>query len=216
MLQLLYTTLFTFIFCTYTYADYNITIYKEPIITENLGTAYLFHEEWTTLHFIDLKEITYEVHNLSHHLKLLTKHCLNFSECNPIYILQLLQTQINEMSTRIETISSITTHSRNKRGVVNFVGSGLKFLFGTMDADDAEEISHTLDNIYDHSSASILLVKKQTTIVKNLISKIKDFEEKNLAMINKLSNDVTDTIKSNKLNIVLQENILSLQNEIYS
>ena len=45
-----------------------------------------------------------------------------------------------------------------------------------MNADDTEQISHTLDNIYNHSSSLILFVPNQTTIIKNLLDSANKFQ----------------------------------------
>ena len=64
----------------------------------------------------------------------------------------------------------IASNETSKRGLLNGIGTGLNWLFGTMDADDAKIISQNIDDIYDHSSNAVLLIKKETALVKNVIS----------------------------------------------
>lgn len=207
---MIYNVLFTFCTILMTKADYNVTKFAEPILKENFGTTYLYHEEWTTLHFIDTKDIIIEATNLRQHLSKLIKLCSSSAYCNSADATQTLMTRMELLNQRLETISLLTKNSRNKRGLMNFVGKGLKFMFGTMDSDDAESISHTLDNVYDHSSKTILLVKNQTTIVKNLLLTVENYDkqrEKDVNMLLNLTNNISGAINANQYNNIVLKNL---------
>lgn len=206
------------------FADYNVTNYNEPILKEHYGTTYLYSEEWTTLHFIDMNEVNIEFLNLDTHLKNLIMQCTNL-QCNSKEALEALKNRMDGLSERLKTISMMSKNrlykrsplitsngNRHKRGLFDVVGKGLNFLFGSMDADDAKHIANTLDNIYDHSSNAILLVKKQTTIVKNLLVKINQYEEKrnnDITLLSNLTNQIEDAVNVNKYNSIVLENLLS-------
>lgn len=53
--------------------------------------------------------------------------------------------QIEHINSRLKTI--IPHHSRNKRGLINVLGTGLKYLYGTMDNNDREEIEGKLQTL---------------------------------------------------------------------
>lgn len=91
----------------------------------------------------------------------------------------------------------------------------VSIFIGTIDANDAKMISHTLDNIYNHSSNTILLVKKQTTIVKNLITKIEQYEnqhQKDIKALSSINNDIQNAININKFNNLMLENLFIMIN----
>ena len=67
-------------------------------------------------------------------------------------------------------------NSRNKRGLINIFGTGLKLLFGTMEDNDAQLISESFDKIYNNSANTTLLVRNQTSIVKNILSQVSNFD----------------------------------------
>ena len=67
-------------------------------------------------------------------------------------------------------------NSRNKRGLINIFGTGLKLLFGTMEDNDAQLISESFDKIYNNSANTTLLVRNQTSIVKNRLSQVSNFD----------------------------------------
>ena len=49
---------------------------------------------------------------------------------------------------KIETLNLLSKNTRNKRGIIDGVGFGLNWLFGTMDANVAKFIAKNIDDIY--------------------------------------------------------------------
>lgn len=47
-------------------------------------------------------------------------------------------------------ISNLRIHSKQKRGLINVLGKGLKFIAGSMDSDDEKEIYDAIANIRDN------------------------------------------------------------------
>ncbi|CAD7083617.1 unnamed protein product [Hermetia illucens] len=100
--------------------------------------------------------------------------------------------RLNNNLNSVYGLLGISPNIRLKRGLVNLVGSGLKFLFGTMDATDSEKIRAVLD-----------------TVEKNELN-VKIGMEKNLLLIkeinkqSKMINMEQDTIKS-RINEIINE-----------
>ena len=175
-------------------SSFNLTADNEPVIQEHFGNAYLYNEIWTTLHFFDLEDLETEIKYLIQHNLKLSSECKNNRLCYHDKSLQDLRYQIYLLNERIDAIYQSTNNARNKRGLINAIGTWFKYLFGTMNADDAEQISNTLDNIYNHSSNSILFVRNQTTIVKNLLDSINKFQtqyNRDIAALNSYTGNLT-------------------------
>ena len=72
---------------------------------------------------------------------------------------------IHAFSNRVAILIHITNATLTKKCLIDGIRTGLKYVFGTMDSDDADDIAFALDNVYNYSSNKILLIKKQTTMV---------------------------------------------------
>lgn len=97
-----------------------------------------------------------------------------------------------------EVLGTSPEGSRNKRGLVNTIGTGLKTLFGTMDSDDAEYYNEKISTLDSNQHRVYQLEKDQLTVVKNTLS------------------DVTHTFRDFKMNqdtiIKTQDYLEQLQN----
>ena len=166
-----------------TTSEYNVTNYNSPILSEYYGSGYLYSEIWQTLHFIDILDISHQMKITIKQIEDLEKLCYKFTKCTMNSNLQDLRINVHALSNR----------------------TGLKYLFGTMDNDDAEHIAFTLDNVYNHSSNAILLIKKQTTTVQNLLKTLSNDEKNYKDNLNKLRN-ITATLQVQQHNeLLLQE-----------
>ena len=211
MLQMLFILFFISEMCN---SDYNITVYNNPIIKERYGNSYLYNTIWRTLHFIDILELYNQTLLLSKHNNNLMYKCQSFEQCNYLYVLKNLQTIIDNLNNRVSTLLILTSKSRNKRGLMNFVGSGLKYLFGTMNDADATLISETIDNIYNHSSNTVLLLKTETTLVKNMVLNFTNFQNQynsDIAKLNNFTKDINLLITRENFNNLVLENIFHLK-----
>ena len=157
--------------------EYNVTSYNSPILHDYYGTGYLYSDVWQTLHFIDIQDISTQMSITADQIEDLEKICNNFEQCSMNSNFHDLRTDIRMLIERVSALIQITDN-RTKRGLINGIGVGLKYLFGTMDSDDADHIAFALDNVYNHSSNSIILIKKQTSLVQNLIKTLA-IDEKN-------------------------------------
>lgn len=98
----------------------------------------------------NLKFITYiDITNYSENLvfvKIILKKSINLcklitTEHHKLYCVQTLKffnIQLPSLIKKEKTINDIIGNNRQKRGLLNFIGSAAKSLFGTMDSNDAE------------------------------------------------------------------------------
>lgn len=76
---------------------------------------------------------------------------------------EILKSEIKIIKSKIKTIMP-NTLSRNKRGLINIVGTTYKWLFGVMDNDDREEILEHLRVTDENSHNAIETLNKQISI----------------------------------------------------
>ena len=161
MLQMLFIILFINI-CKAN-PHYNVTEISKAIIKEEISRMYLYNEKWSTIHFIDIKENILEVSHMITHMDNLIEHCSRLPLCNAMPALLNLKNNTNNAEIRVNTISMIASNERSKRGLINAIGTGLNWLFSTMDANDTKIISQSIDDIYNYSSNAVLLIKNRNS-----------------------------------------------------
>lgn len=109
------------------------------------------------LHVINIREVRNILHNISENIQYLDIHSI-----------QILQNEIDLINSKIQTL--IPKGHRDRRGLINAGGRLYKWLFGTMDDDDRQEISEHLSIIDQNSHNSINTLNKQI-IINNSINK---------------------------------------------
>lgn len=79
--------------------------------------------------------------------------------------------------------NTLIPHYKNKRGIFNFIGKGFKWLFGTMDANDENEIEKYFKAIEENNHNLIINVNNQVEINNRFNDQIKN-------LTNKLNTDI--------------------------
>lgn len=79
----------------------------------------------------------------------------------------------------------------NKRDLLNFVGDGLKWLFITPDADDAQFYTDSINSIIDYQKHTELLMQQQIRIISSTITNFNN----SLQKLNKNTRILNDNIK---------------------
>ncbi|XP_050338641.1 uncharacterized protein LOC126765073 [Bactrocera neohumeralis] len=102
-----------------------------------LTDVQLIADYTTILHIIDLTEIEKTIENLQE----------NVEQLKIIDNKELLLSEIKKARTRLHTLQI----NKNKRGLLNIVGSGLKWIAGTMDDEDRSEIENHISTIDENN-----------------------------------------------------------------
>jgi vacuolar-type H+-ATPase subunit I/STV1 len=63
-------------------------------------------------------------------------------------------------------------HTRNKRGVFNFIGGISKILFGTLDNEDANYYTHKITHLENEQLDVLKLSKEQISVVKTILRSV--------------------------------------------
>lgn len=112
-------------------------------------------------------------------------------------ILNLLKIERMESDAELEDIKKLTegtaslTSNRASRSIIPFIGSTLKFLFGTMSESDSVEIQKLIDANTNKSLSLSELLAKQIEIVSQEFKIVYD----DIKKLKKFNDVLTDTIK---------------------
>lgn len=109
----------------------------------------------------------------------------------------------NQLSNLKAKFQSIIPHNRNRRGLINAIGITWKWLFGTMDDDDAQEIQKCIQTIGANNRNLIQQSNRQIVINDSFNSNFKSITDK----VNKESKEILEKLNSfgNNLNRLEKE-----------
>lgn len=180
----------------------SITSYKiKPIdsssglIYAHLGRVKLSNQKYTLLTFINLTHInekideTYFLYQKSLGIcnKLPTTkfdfHCQNQ--------LAYINTKIKNIENDFSIISRQLTPRRIKRGILNGIGDGLKFLFGTPDAEDAQFYTDSINTLVSNQKQTAVLMQQQIRVVSSTITTFNN----SLQTLNRNTKTLNENIK---------------------
>ena len=71
--------------------NYNVTPVNSPILQEDLFDAYLYHEVWTTIHYVEIKDLKDQAYSLGNYIEHLSNSCKGFHTCNHEASIRALQ-----------------------------------------------------------------------------------------------------------------------------
>lgn len=136
---------------------------------------------------------------------------------------QVRQTLLYNLKHLKEDFNSIIPHHVNKRGLLNIIGKGLRYLTGVMDDDDREEIQRHYNaieqnnrNIIQNLNDQVLINKQISDQIENITNHINDIQSKLTNRIKELENHVSKIDREFQFFIITTEineniNILSKQ-----
>nr|CAH7768152.1 unnamed protein product [Callosobruchus chinensis] len=156
--------------------EISVTTLKAPIFPYHVGNAKIPQNFHTFIHYIDTHPLVQQLSNIQSSYKQLAD-ILNFSESdtsnNHISLsgsLTHTKILITEASRKL---NNIIPHSRQKRGLLNIIGTSSKFLFGTMDADDEQKINNAIYELQTTENSVQNQLKMQVSLTKELIDNYK-------------------------------------------
>lgn len=193
--------------------SYNITEAKQPVIQEKLFEARVYHETWNTIHFIELSDVKTDISQLVMHISQLAERCVGYPKCTMTQSIKAARTRILKMKHRINALQRAAPQ-RTKRGLFNFIGSGIKFLFGSMSADDAEKINNDIDEVYSKSKGITILIKNQTSLLQSTIQNletIKDQQNTDLIKLEEIARQAVSATNALEFNNQVLNSLLELE-----
>lgn len=138
----------------------------------------------TVVHIINPNEITEVVNKIERNIENLNIHDK-----------EILKLDVQSLKAKIKTIT-FSTQIRNKRGLINGVGTIYKWLFGTMDDIDRQEIVQHLEIIDTNNHNAINNLNKQihiNTHFNDTITQVQKSVNKDMNEIEKSINKIRDS-----------------------
>ncbi|KAK9702276.1 Baculovirus F protein [Popillia japonica] len=103
------------------------------------------------------------MHNYRYIIDHLQEGIENLIEHNYRYIIDHLQEGIENL------IEQILPNHRQRRGIINGLGSIIKVITGNMDQEDAERINQQIQDLQQGQKNNAKVLKKQISLAKNAI-----------------------------------------------
>lgn len=151
-------------------------------------------------HFVNLTNYYNTLENINKNIKLLD---------SPISDLQpLIDTKKNNFKSLKRKLDNLTPHFRSRRGLIDGLGKGIKFITGNMDSEDEAEIRAALSNLTKITDKNIFEINNIIQVSKTLSSQIQNITEH----INKQQYIVGKYI--NKFKYEVQNRISTLEDEV--
>ncbi|XP_018329765.1 uncharacterized protein LOC108740072 [Agrilus planipennis] len=135
----------------------------------------------------------------------------------------ILDKQLKYLKRNVDIINNSLLSKRNKRGLINGVGTIFHYLFGTMDADEDQDIQKSVNELQLSNKNILTLVDRNVHIVKDTIKSFNDTLSslslteqtisKNFDKINKAINTNSLLIHGNEFSIRLL-NMITFSDEI--
>lgn len=193
---------------------------------ENLGPVKFYTDTWNLVIHYNFSQtlekflLINEIQNATKNMCSLIPFHLEKTIC--LQSLQLINNKLPQLENKYKSFTQLIGHRRQKRGIVNGVGTVLKTLFGSMDDADAEYYNNAINHVITDNKHFTKLLGEQTQVVQDtIISFNKTINElnvwkqklnENIIIFNNFSESIenlTDAIKLS--NLVNEHNTLLIQ-----
>lgn len=144
------------------------------IYFEEYGNIQLYSTNWKLVTYYNLEDFHLEHRLLRVQTKEIEKICLNFKIHKPTRT-HPCESQISNIKIILRDIDQNTEilepkHLRNRRGLINAVGSLSKTLFGTLDEEDAKHYDNQIKKLKVNEDHLLELIRSQTIIIDKTIN----------------------------------------------
>lgn len=168
------------------------------IIFEKMEPTYFSDEDWKIVTFIEtsaFEERINVIENVQFKLRNLCSLSNQSKTCGMTY--DILKQKINSLLAKDRSYKNMVGHRIQKRAWFNVVGTAFKTIFGTLDQNDAEYYTKSIDNLNQRETDTINLLQDQVRVVKSTITNFnetltsfKDYEKRvneNFDIINNIT-----------------------------
>lgn len=158
-------------------ADYNTSDIAPGLLFEPIADIELINSHWKFITHINLTSFYEEFNYVSELINKTKEQCSKskiYSHYHTDDFCDGLTAQLTDDLNEIIEDNSYFLHHRQRRGLVNIVGHGLKFLFGTMDANDAENYEQRLRELASKGHKTETNILQQRTYLESTISKLNE------------------------------------------
>lgn len=163
------------------------------VITIKLADSFIINKYHTMVHFLNFSKLAEELKQTKRELRQFKTH----SSHSVIY------KQLEFIENKITNIIGTNTLKRNKRGLVNALGTAISWVTGNMDADDKDRYDRIINKLQENSYHLEHNVEHDITINKNLMKTFKqdiDILNRNNAKASNIFNSIDNYTHSIHLN----------------
>ena len=168
---------------------------------------------WFLVQKVDLMPYFHRLDQIENALTNISMACIEIN-CTHVQIIKEMNVQINEAKENVERVIDLLKsreeasiqmkrgyggHTRTKRGVLNFMGSLTRILFGVVDHKTEMELRGLIEiNANDSQQISSLLAN-QTKVIFTEFGQLREEDNQLRNMINELNKTMTSEIMSNDI-----------------
>lgn len=184
--------------------------YESGILFEKLGNVQLTNMDWKILIYFDLRNLKSELKSFKAYMNEIQNACISITKLDPHCqnVIVQIKNNINQFDENQEKIFRLTP--RHKRGLLNGIGKIAKYVFGTLDEDDAEYYNNQILTLENNDNHLLNLIKNQTTIVDSTVKIIRSTKEETsnqFAILGSKLNSLTNQV--DKISGELSKNIIA-------
>lgn len=172
--------------------EYSITPIQRNsgIHYEHLGISQLYNDLYEIISYIDLREHNLKLKYLQYYYSKAETYCQTkvfknkqVNTTNKAIDLcsnfaKLARPIINQVEKEKDILNQLVGHkvvqNRRKRSLFNFVGKATKFLFGTLDEDDAEYYNERITQFTENEQHLVQILKDQSHVIQTTITNFND------------------------------------------
>ncbi|HEY9486357.1 MAG TPA: envelope fusion protein, partial [Nitrososphaeraceae archaeon] len=170
------------------------------ILPFKLGNAKILNYYRTFIHYYELKEISNQLETINNQYnKLKVNIITNLNSTHHAEIQNydnVLYFQTNNAKLKLDNLLSDQNKenqdNRSKRGLINFLGSVIKFITGNLDEKDKIKYDNLIDNLHKNQENLILENNHQISLTKDLIANYNKTIKALILNEKTIANDIND------------------------
>ncbi|XP_073968181.1 uncharacterized protein [Bombus fervidus] len=141
------------------------------IFHEKISKEYLYGERINVIIGIDISTVLEQVRYTENGVAEVKNHCETQKDCTILPEIRSLQAKLNNVRTLSIKLQSLAhIHLRNRRGLIDAIGSISKTLFGTLDVNDLDVINKNIDKLFEEGNSLKTIVADQTALIKRILN----------------------------------------------
>ena len=168
---------------------------------------------WTIIVSVDTEDYDQVLHNIESILQYLESDnvTIDIKDLIPFYEIMQLRSSLQITKQEVNNLKLLLPTTRSRRGVINGIGSVMKFLFGTMDDDDLQAINSKINSLDNQSDVLVHVEDEKLTYIKKLTSEV----DENSKAIKSIASTLKSTIEEVKsTNFSIWTEIIQLKRKL--
>lgn len=147
-----------------------------------MGSAQLYNTVWKLVIYVNISKLDEQFGTVKQYAVKTKRMCQELkSESSQMCLrdIEMMETRLEEIQDRRELLKQIIKvdddepkSARIKRGVFNFIGQASKFLFGTLDENDANYYQEKINQVEQEQLNMLKVAREQMTVVRSTLQTI--------------------------------------------